>query len=442
VVVVVTADRELGWRCRCAAASAARGRSRPSADDDDDAGGVGCDPAVVVAAARERCGGRKKKSRAARMRRLNEEREEEEKEGGGEEHDPVADDDADEGTDATTDVTTTGRDVAAVSAAEDDDYDDDGIPTVEVISPLKFLEDLDLAVHEWLRRREPRHAPIDGGDGADLDVAPFSATATSAGGDGVAAVAPSPVTTVRDLFRLRGRILALESSLRGNISLHRRSTTMGELRKCKGAMRVVISSIVDGGDDDDEDGDGGGLVSSLAWSLSSTISSLDEEEDEDEDDDCESDSTSPPPSSTSSTAERGRSLGRRRQNATSGEGRTPKEESKRLWVQSQRERSRDKRRQDSTPWERLAPKDQERLLLQWGKDRGHNAVRREKTEDRIVLAERLRRQLELIFDRSIEDEKNFDVVRMQTTSIICVMAKDDHLCNNFPEDDAMPWLLS
>jgi len=211
-------------------------------------------------------------------------------------------------------------------------------------------------------------------------------------------------------------------------------------------MRVVISSIVDGGDDDD-DGDGGGLVSSLAWSLSSTISSLDE----DEDDDCGIDSTSPPPSSTSSTAERGRSLGRRKQNATSGEGRTPKEERKRLWVQSQKERSRDKRRQDSTPWERLAPKDQERLLLQWGKDRGHNAVRREKTEDRIVLAERLRRQLELIFDRSIEDDKNFDVadgrreattlvVRMQTTSIICVMAKDD-LCNNCSEDDALAFVL-
>jgi hypothetical protein len=354
---------------------------------------------------------------------LNEKREEEEGGGGGGHHDPVADDDADEGTtgETTDDATTTGGDVVAVSAAEDDDYDD-GIPTVEVISPLKFLEDLDLAVHEWLRRREPRHAPIDGDGGADRDVAPFSATATSAEEDDVVVVVPSPVTTVRDLFRLRGRILTLESSLRGNISLHRRSTTMGELRKCKGVMRVVISSIVDVGDDDDDDGDGGGggLVSSLAWSLSSTISSLDEDEDEDEDDDCGSDSTSPPPSSTSSTAERGRSLGRRRQNATSGEGRTPKEERKRLWVQSQKERSRDKRRQDSTPWERLAPKDQESLLLQWGKDRGHNAVRREKTEDRIVLAERLRRQLELIFDRSIEDDKNFDVAdgRREATTLV------------------------
>ena len=106
------------------------------------------------------CGGRKKKSRAVRMRQLNEKREEEE-EGGGEGHDPEADDDANEGTDATTDATTTGGDVVAVSAAEDDDdHDDDGIPMVEVISPLKFLEDLDLAVREWLRRREPRHAPI------------------------------------------------------------------------------------------------------------------------------------------------------------------------------------------------------------------------------------------------------------------------------------------
>ena len=144
------------------------------------------------------------------MRQLNEKREEEEEEGG-EGHDPEADDDADEGTDATTDATTTGGDVVAVSAAEDDDdHDDDGIPMVEVISPLKFLEDLDLAVHEWLRRREPRHAPIDDDGGANRDVAPFSATATSAEEDDVVVVVPSPVTTVRDLFRLRGRILTLE----------------------------------------------------------------------------------------------------------------------------------------------------------------------------------------------------------------------------------------
>ena len=114
------------------------------------------------------------------MRQLNEKREEEEEEGGGEGHDPEAEDNADEGTDATTDATTTGGDVVAVSAAEDDDdHDDDGIPMVEVISPLKFLEDLDLAVREWLRRREPRHAPIDDDGGADRDVAPKRTTSSS-----------------------------------------------------------------------------------------------------------------------------------------------------------------------------------------------------------------------------------------------------------------------
>ena len=191
----------------------------------------------------------------------------------------------------------------------------------------------------------------------------------------------SPVTTIRDLFRLRGRILTLESTLRENILLHRLSTTMRELCKCKGELRVGISSIINGG----EGGDGGCLASLLARSLLSTISSLDEEED------CGNESALPPLSSLSSAAggssswkgltpeeqerlllhwEKGRSHGQRKQKL---EGLPPRDKMRRLWLQWQKELSQNKRRQNFTPWERLAPKEQEWLLLQWGKEWGQNA---------------------------------------------------------------------
>jgi hypothetical protein len=361
VVVVVTADRELAWRCRCAAASAGRIISHRSATIENYGGNVPNDDPIVLAA-RERCGGRKKKSRAARMRQFAEQRteeEEEEEEGLGGRVSSTSIGDAD----VRIDATSTGSDAfVAIEDSEPSVALAGGIPTVEVISPQVFLEDLDHAVHEWLRRREPRHV-------ADRDDAITTATTatktttmmTTISEDHATTAIPSPVTTTQDLFRLRGRMLTLESSLRDKISLHRRGTTMGELRKCKVEWRRVLSSIVDDGDRDVE---GRSLVSSLAWSLSSTISSLDE------DDGYIGDPTLSPLPSTMAVG------------ATSS-------------------------------WERLAPKDQERLLLQWGKEgprgqRRQNAARREKTEDRVVLAERLRRQLELIFDRTGEVEGSRD----------------------------------
>ncbi|EED93982.1 predicted protein [Thalassiosira pseudonana CCMP1335] len=50
----------------------------------------------------------------------------------------------------------------------------------------------------------------------------------------------------------------------------------------------------------------------------------------------------------------------------------------------------------SLAWEKLSSKEQDSLLTRWGKRRGR--PKREKTEDRIAIAERLRRQMELVLD--------------------------------------------
>eukprot|EP00985_Skeletonema_marinoi_P019716 scaffold11420_cov163-Skeletonema_marinoi.AAC.3 len=59
----------------------------------------------------------------------------------------------------------------------------------------------------------------------------------------------------------------------------------------------------------------------------------------------------------------------------------------------------------TTPWEDLASDEQEKLLKRWGKQRGRHGTKREKTEDRIVLAERLRRQLELVETPACKEEE-------------------------------------
>ena len=134
----------------------------------------------------------------------------------------------------------------------------------------------------------------------------------------------------------------------------------------------ILSSIakIDGVDDDDKQSS----AASLAWSLSSTISSQDDSD--------------PPvlpssslPSSTSTS---------------------------------------------SMSWEQLAPKEQEKLLLQWGKLRGRQGTRAdETTEDRIVLAERLRRQLELILDSTNEEEDG-----KETLPVNRYAKYVNSLCNN------------
>jgi len=177
-------------------------------------------------------------------------------------------------------------------------------------------------------------------------------------------IMPSPVSTMSDLFQLRGRILKLESALRDKLSLHKRSTTLGELRKCKVEWRRVFSMLIDDTDGHYRSIEKKSVLSSLAWSLSSTIASLEMYDDYVNNDLDMSTKELAPLLSASTTS------------ITS----------------------------PSSSWERLSPTDQERLLLHWSKDspsgrRGKNVARREKTEDRIVLAERLQMQLNLIFNR-------------------------------------------
>lgn len=333
VVIVITADQELTYRCRSAAAT-----TLVTSSDD----------ANVVSKTK------KKKSRAERMRQFNNE--------------PHR---------LTLESDTVVSDENLVNS-----------PTVEVISPQRFLEDLDLAVHEWLQRHEQQHHNASSIDSANtiknengdriftttstfmevqksLNLTTTTTTTTS--------IMPSPVSTMSDLFQLRGRILKLESALRDKLSLHKRSTTLGELRKCKVEWRRLFSMLIDDTDGHNRSIEKKSMLSSLAWSLSSTIASLEMYDDYENNLDMSTKELAPllSASTTSITS-------------------------------------------PSSSWERLSPKDQERLLLHWSKDspsdrQGKNVARREKTEDRIVLAERLQMQLNLIFNRQ---DMSFNDVRL------------------------------
>ena len=150
------------------------------------------------------------------------------------------------------------------------------------------------------------------------------------------------------LFRLCGEILSIESSLRKKCSLRKRHTLTEELREKKTEWKELLLTLRNSAERQH-----GSLSSSLAWSLSSFTSQ------EDEGDGSESLLTSPLPSTSMST----------------------------------------------TPWEDLASDEQEKLLKRWGKQRGRHGTKREKTEDRIVLAERLRRQLELVETSACKEEE-------------------------------------
>ena len=335
MVIVITADQELIYRCRNAAVTT-------SSNDSD-----------------VRWKTRKKKSRAERMRQFKM---------------PAT---------SNLDIDTRNDDVLHENVSiRVDDIAVVFPPTVEVISPQRFLEDLDLAVQEWLQQHEQQHhndSSIDSDVKKKDEDRIFTTMSTStlmevqkslnvsttatATATTTTSILPSPVSTISNLFQLRGRILKLESSLRDKLSLHKRSTTLGELRKCKVVeWRQMLSSLNYGHDIRNIEKKSS-VLSSLAWSLSSTIASLelyDNNNDNYDTNDLDMSQKLLAPLLSATTT--------------------------------------------SSSWERLSPKDQEKLLLHWSKERhsgrqGKNAARKEKTEDRIVLAERLRRQLDLIFNR-------------------------------------------
>jgi len=296
-VTVITADQELAWRCRSAA---------PRQTNENVSSGYN---SILKRLATKdnsfgpnpKRGGRKKKgnkkSRSARKRQYMQAIEE-----------PNEDvDELDEQTSNSTYANTTAT----------TNEEEQSLPTVEIIAPQRFLEDLEYAMHEWLDQQEKDIET----DNISINNIPI----------------PKPVGTLQDLFKLRGQILTIESTLRKKCTLHKRQTLTGELRLRKKEWRDILSTLTTNND--------GNVQSSLAWSLSSTISSLN---DEDDDDNTLLSSSSSLPS-------------------------VP-----------------------VTNWDELSQKEQDKLLLRWGKHRGRHGTKREKTEDRIVLAERLRRQLELL----------------------------------------------
>lgn len=292
-VTVITADQELAWRCRSAAprqtnengSSGYNSIMRSLAANDKN--GFGPNP---------KRGGRKKKgnkqSRSARKRQYKQAIEE-----------------PNEDVDEIDEISANSADVAKSTATTIEE--EQSLPTVEIIAPQRFLEDLEYAMHEWLDQQEK-----------DIETDHISINNIPI---------PKPISTLQGLFKLKGRILTIESTLRKKCTLHKRQTLTGELRLRKKEWRDILKNA-----------QSSDLASTLAWSLSSTISSIN---DEDEDD---NKFLSSPSVSTPMT------------------------------------------------WDELSKKEQDKLLLRWGKHRGRHGTKREKTEDRIVLAERLRRQLELL----------------------------------------------
>ena len=334
-VVVITADQELSWRCR----SAARSFDGGPIENPTKLNSVlrKFDDGNVVGSKGKNKGGkkgRKKKSRAGRKRQYQ--RAAQQKEEAEEEEEEALDVEA-------TDVHSSVKNEDGIVEHEDNERDKATLPIVEIITPQRFLEDLDYALQEWLEQQEQHTISAQSNIDDDGNTTPTMAISSIP--------IPTPVSTLQSLFELRGKILTIESALRKKCSLHKRHTMTGELRKLKEEWKGILSCIENEESEDNVSKES--LASVLAWSLSSTISSFDEESNGS---DAIPDLSPLPPSSSPA-------------------GSAP-----------------------FMSWEDLTSHEQEKLLLRWGKRRGRTGTRREKTEDRIVLAERLRRQLELILD--------------------------------------------
>lgn len=300
LVVVVTADQELSWRCRSA---------NPSFGN-----------ALVKDGGVKGKRGKSRKTRSQRKKAVQRHLQE---------MDEGDDDDESEEEDDTIDTS------MKTDVAEEDANESTTIPRVEIIPPQRFLEDLEEALREWLRMQEERTSAE-----ATLDTASSRSDPIPINSIPI----PSQLGSLQTLFHLRGRMLSLESSLRHRCNLHKRQHLTVELRTCKEEWKDILQTIVVDGESSD---DVSSLLSSLATSLSATLTNDDIGEATEASLDNSFSSSAPP--STASLA-----------------------------------------------WEKLSSKEQDSLLTRWGKRRGR--PKREKTEDRIAIAERLRRQMELVLD--------------------------------------------
>ncbi len=333
-IVLITADQELTYRCRNAVrmeGKKIRTNTVPFSIDNvahnsiirsflDDSKRFNGRRRGRVKQARE--GGRKKKSRAARKLQTA-------RQGGVKMEVNDGDDDDGEddekGTESNGDENEIRSNVTDTTAIDITDIDSDGqqehnftIPTIEVISPQRFLEDLGQSLLEWIQHEKGKHVSLPYKVDSDALTTGIASEGSS-----------NPNHSSQYLFQLRTKTLSLESSLRSTCSLHKRKGLTGELRKCKEEWKACLTSIVANSDEkgyEEFNGDKQALFSSLACTFSSTISL--------------SKSESNGGSATTSLS--------------------------------------------STAWERLATRDQDKLLM---------ATRQENTGDRIVLAERLRKQL-------------------------------------------------
>lgn len=309
-VVVITADNELAWRCRSATRSTDHTQFnsilRKFVTDSDD------DNALRGGGRGKRGKGGRKKSRSARKKhslQLHQEAEGDDKE--------------------------TDEEEVKLQNETNTEVADDTTPTVEVIAPKRFLEDLEEALRQWVAIQEhsTRMDVTAAEEVVPVDDIPI----------------PTPITTMQKLFRVCGEILSIESSLRKKCSLRKRQTLTEDLRALKTEWKELLLSLREGSTKNHRDSS---LSSALAWSLSSFTSQQDEVVQS------EALLTTPLPSSSL-----------------------------------------------ISPWENLTADEQEKLLIRWGKRRGRHGTKREKTEDRIVLAERLRRQLELVERPNMCDEE-------------------------------------
>ncbi len=312
-VVVITADNELAWRCRQACRSATQSTEhtqfnsilRKFVTDSDD------DNALRGGGRGKRGKGGRKKSRSARKKhslQLHQEAEGDDKE--------------------------TDEEEVKLQNETNTEVADGTTPTVEVIAPKRFLEDLEEALRQWVTIQEhsTRMDVTAAEEVVPVDDIPI----------------PTPITTMQKLFRVCGEILSIESSLRKKCSLRKRHTLTEDLRALKSEWKELLLSLREGSTKNHRVSPS----SALAWSLSSFTSQQNEVVQS------EALLTTPLPSSPM-----------------------------------------------ISPWENLTADEQEKLLIRWGKRRGRHGTKREKTEDRIVLAERLRRQLELVERPTMCDEE-------------------------------------
>ena len=334
-VVVITADNELAWRCRSAASNTARCDRRSTGYNSIlrslAIGDNGYDNSPKRGYKKKtKKGGRNKKSRSARKRQYMEQQNQKENE------ESTTYDETEEVVDER---------IMGNMTIENATTTHDQQELISIVSPQRFLEDLEFAMVEWFDQQKEEYNQ----QHLLLEESNNTRGSTDYADSSIDSIPiPSPISTLQCLFELRGRILTIESSLRKKCTLHKRQTLTGELRSCKKEWNEIISSLDSATDDINYNGRGirqSDLASRLAWSLSYNISLLDE---------YGSYTDSSPLSSSAS----------------------------------------------STSWDKLLPSEQEKLLLRWGKRRGRHGTKREKTEDRIVLAERIRRQLELLADES------------------------------------------